>query len=106
MDKKNIYNIEKDLFSLVHSEFDKMLYNINNNKNKITNKELSMFMELNKEILNIRNLMENINNSLLKKNKPNLTCKDIEKMESYDKDNKSIKAFLPYLIYFRMMLDQ
>ena len=69
---KNIYNIEKDLFSLVHSEFDKMLYNINNNKNKITNKELSMFMELNKEILNIRNLMENINNSLLKKNKPNL----------------------------------
>ena len=106
MDKKNIYNIEKDLFSLVHSEFDKMLYNINNNKNKITNKELSMFMELNKEILNIRNLMENINNTLLKKKKPNLTIKDIEKMESYDKDNKSIKAFLPYLIYFRMMLDQ
>ena len=106
MDKKNIYNIEKDIFSLVHSEFDKMLYNISNNKNKITNKELSMFMELNKEILNIRNLMENINNSLLKKKKPNLTIKDIEKMESYDKDNKSIKAFLPYLIYFRMMLDQ
>ena len=106
MNKKNIYNIEKNLFSMIHSEFDKMLLNINRNKNKLSNKEICMFMELNKEILNIRNLMEDINNSLLKKNKDNLELSDVEKMDSYNKDNKSIKAFLPYLIYYRMMLDQ
>ena len=107
---KEITNIEKNLFSHLHSEFDKLLYNLNkpnkNNKN-LTISQITMISDVNKDLLNLTNSIEKINNSLLKNKNQNeqLTIKQIEKLEDFDKDNKTIKTFLPFIMYYRMMLD-
>ena len=102
---KEIIEIEKNYFSSLHSQIDKLLFNINKNK-KLSNKEIYMLSKFNKDLINITNLATQINNSLLKKNKNKLLKKDKDLLDDYDKDNKTIKNFLPYMMLYRMMLDK
>lgn len=102
---KEVSNLQKDLFSKLHSEYDKLIYNLNKPKQKLTISQISMISSLNKDLLSLTNSLEKINFSLLKNKKKEITKREIETLENFDKDEKSIKAFLPFIMYYRMMLD-
>ena len=113
MSIQQIQQIEKNFFSSLHSDFDKMLYNLSNIENQSKNIDQTDFVdfcELNKEILHIQNLILKINTNLIKKKDKSthfnkLTQKEIETLENFDNDRKCINAFLPYMMAYRMLLD-
>ena len=117
MNKEVIKSI-KPFFSELHSKIDKLFYNLDNNIDNIDNidnnldkknthldySNLSLIMKLNRDLLEVGFLIDQINNNMIKK-KQNLNKKDINQIEEYCKDEKIIKTFLPYMMYYRMCMD-
>ena len=94
---KEIIDIEKSHFSNLHSNFSKFIEKMNKDKN-IDNNTLKNIIILNKKFLEINNILE----SILYNKKIN----DIDELiENYSKNDKAINKFLPYIIYYRMMIN-
>lgn len=93
---KEIIDIEKSHFSNFHSNFSKFIEKINKDKNLDKN-TLKNIIILNKKFLEINNVLETI----LYDKKTN----NDELIENYSKNDKAINKFLPYIIYYRMMID-
>ena len=97
MNHSEIIDIEKAHFSNFHSNFSKFMKKINTSENLDTY-TLKNIIILNKKFLEINNILESINYN---KNNDNID-KIIKK---YNKNDKAINKFLPYIIYYRMMID-
>jgi hypothetical protein len=108
MENHELVNIEKNYFSEFHSNFSRFLNNINNINNKDLNGDtLKKIIIINKKILEINNLLETINYKYNKNKKKNIEINiDIDsELENYEKNDKSIKNFLPFLMYYRFLLE-
>ena len=103
MNKEVIKSI-KPFFSELHSKIDKLFYNIDKKNKDFNYSDLSLIMKLNRDLLEVGLLIDKINNNMIKK-KQNLNKKDLHQIEEYCKDEKIIKTFLPYMIYYRMCMD-
>lgn len=106
MNNIEIYDTEKSYFSNTHKNFNIFLNNIK--KKELSNDNLKKIIILNKKLLEINNILTDINYTIDKKtNKINKTNKTkIEKeIINYEKNDKTISKFLPYIIYYRLLLD-
>jgi len=111
-----IVNIEKLNFSNIHSEFDKFI-KVLNNKNNLTNESLEKIIILNKQMQEITtNLMElkyslekpdgkNNSKNNSKNNRKNNSKNNSKNIEDYEKNETAINAFLPYIFYYRFMMN-
>ena len=91
----NIYEIEKNNFSNLHSSFHKLLNNLKKNN------KLSKENEI--KILEINNCIEILNSKLITFN--NDTDYNLEnKLKEIDNDNKVINNLIPIALMYRMML--
>lgn len=97
MNHNDIIDIEKAHFSNFHSNFSKLINKLNTTNN-LDKKTLKNIIILNKNFLEINNILENI----LYNKKDN----DVDEIiDNYSKNDKAINKFLPYIIYYRMMID-
>jgi hypothetical protein len=102
MNSNDLHDIEKNYFSNTHSNFSKFLKNIKNKE--LTNDTLKKIIIINKKMLEVNNLLEDINYNINKKN-PRLTV-DIEKeLKDYEDNDKAVKHFLPYIMYYRFLME-
>ena len=102
MNNSEIYDIEKTHFSNIHKNFNIFLNNIK--KKNISNENLKKIIILNKKILEINNILTDINYTIDKKkinNKENIEAE----LDNYEKNDKTISQFLPYIMYYRFFLD-
>ena len=104
MDSIDIHDIEKNHFSNTHSNFDKFLKNIKNKKNNLSNDNLKKIIILNKKMLEINNLLEDINYSINKK-KSKLSINIEKELKEYEDNDKTIRQFLPYMMYYRFQME-
>jgi hypothetical protein len=99
MNKEDLIDIEKTYFSSIHSNFSKFINNIKNPNKSLDSNILKKIIILNKKFNEIDNLLQNINFS-------KEICFNIEnELEEYEKNDKAIQQFLPYILYYRMLLD-
>ena len=96
---KEIIDIEKSHFSNLHSNFSKFINNIKNPNKSLDSNTLKKIIVLNKKFNEIDNLLQNINFS--KEMGDNIE----NELEEYEKNDKAIQQFLPYILYYRMLLD-
>lgn len=97
-----IYDIEKSYFSNTHKNYNIFLNNIK--KKKLSNDNLKKIIILNKRLLEINNILEDINYTIDKTKNTNKL--NIEKeITNYEKNDKTISQFLPYIMYYRLFLD-
>jgi hypothetical protein len=102
---KEIIDLEKNNFSEFHSEFNKLLHNVNICDKNLDITNISKLSNINKELLNLTNLIKDFNLSIKKNNNQELDINSINKLKSFDKDKKTINSFLPYMLYYRMIID-
>ena len=102
---KEIVNLEKNNFSEFHSEFNKLLHNINQCDKNLDIINISKLSNINKELLNLTNLIKDFNISIKKNNNQELDISSINKLKDFDNDKKTINKFLPYMLYYRMIID-
>lgn len=105
MNSIDLYNIEKNHFSNTHSNFSKFLKNIKNIKEKDLSKDnLKKIIILNKKMLEINSLLEDINYGVNRR-KGKLPLKIENELKDYENNDKAIQQFMPYILYYRFMLD-
>lgn len=99
----NIIELEKGLFSNLQSEFYKFINSLSSNTD---NKQLSeKIILLNEQMRLLENMLYELkidiysNNS---NNSNNLFIKD--QLNDYEKDQKVIEKFKPFMLYYRFML--
>lgn len=102
---KELFSIEKNKFSSLHSDFHKLLNTISKYDNNIRNTELIYrFMELNELIDKLNSsvicLKEEI---LIEEQQMKKTNK--KKIKEIQNDNKAIKKFLPLIFMYRTLLE-
>lgn len=108
MNYEEIINIEKTHFSSIHSEFDKfikLLKQKNLKSEQIPNESLKQIIILNKKMDELYSHLNDLCYSLDKPNKINKQSKTNKEIENYEKNDNTIKSFLPFILYYRMMLD-
>jgi len=98
----DIYVIEKAHFSNTHRNYSRFLNNINNKH--LSKDTLKKIILLNKKMLEINNLLEDVNYNIDKK-KNNLPEHMERELQDYEKNDKAISHFLPYIIYYRFLLE-
>jgi len=102
MNSNDLYDIEQNYFSNTHSNFAKLLKNIKN-KN-LSNDNLKKIILLNKKMLEIDNLLQDINYNINKKNS-SLSINIDKELKEYENNDKTIKEFLPYMMYYRFLME-
>lgn len=103
MDSIDIHEIQKNYFSNTHSSFDKFLKNIKN-KNNLSNNNLKKIIILNKKMLEINNILDDINYEI-NKTKPKLSINVEKELIEYENNDRAVKQFLPYMMYYRFIMD-
>ena len=102
MNINSILDIEKNYFSSMHSNFDRLFKNLN--KKQLSNENLTKIILINKKILEINNMLEDINYNITKKRK-NKSINIKKEIEEYEKNDKAIQEFLPYILYYRFLME-
>ena len=100
----NIYQIQKNKFSSLQSKYHILLNNIKQNK-KFNEEIFYDLYEINSEMQSVQNKIDNLLYNLNSKNKKN-SEKKRNFMKDYKDDKKTINAFLPMMIYYRLLLQQ
>lgn len=93
-----IVNIEKSKLKDFQSAMDKYIFNINKFGSKIDNNNLVDILILNKQIEDVINQINENNINIFKKNKSNLSNKNRLELETYEKNNKILKKYLPLML--------
>ena len=107
MNYTELISIEKKHFSNIHSEFDKFtkLIKLLKHNNCLSSETLEKIIILNKHMQEITTNLMDINNDIkntnTKKNKKN----NKNMIDGYEKNEKAINAFLPYILYYRFLID-
>ena len=101
---KEIEDLELINFSNLHSSFDKYINTLR--KHKIYKSNIVDIMELNNKLHELEIFLEKIKMNILTKNSLQLDDSSYESLKEYDKDAKTIKTFIPFLMMYRMNLDQ
>ena len=96
---KEIIDIEKSHFSNLHSNFSKLINKIKNSNNSLDKNTLKKIIILNKKFSELNNLLEDLNYN--NKNFKNID----EELENYEKNDKAVKKFLPYILFYRFLLE-
>ena len=102
MNISDLHDIEKNYFSNTHSNFSKFLKNIKN-KN-LSNDNLKKIILLNKKMLEIDNLLQDINYNINKK-KTSISINIDKELKDFENNDKTIKEFLPYMMYYRFLME-
>ena len=99
----NIIELEKGLFSNLQSEFYKF---INSLKNNSDNKHLSeKIILLNEQMRLLENMLYELKIDIYSNNPNNSNNIFIkEQLNDYDKDQKVLDQFKPFMLYYRFML--
>tara|TARA_Y100001970_G_C13604020_1_gene541593 strand:+ start:132 stop:443 length:312 start_codon:yes stop_codon:yes gene_type:complete len=103
MDYSSIINIEKTYFSDIHSQFDTFIKMIKS-KDKVSEEVLKTIIVLNKKMQELSSDLEDLNYTLQKSEKRK-TKKMKKNIKLYEENEKIIKDFLPYMIYYRFLLN-
>ena len=105
---EKIIGIEKAFFSGLHSEFGKLLNMLSKNNKNIDGKVLfNNLLLINKQIIELENSINHLNNKLRIENifKNENNDNTIETVNNYSKDIETINKFKPLMIYYRLLLD-
>ena len=108
MNYEEIINIEKSHFSSIHSEFDKFIKLVkqkNCKKEQIHNDSLKKIIILNKKMDELYSELNDLCYSLGKTTSKTNTSKTNQEIEHYEKNHETIKTFLPFILYYRMLID-
>ena len=103
MDYSSIINIEKTYFSDIHSQFDTFIKMIKS-KDKVSEEVLKTIIVLNKKMQELSSDLEDLNYTLQKSEKRK-NKKMKKNIKLYEENEKIIKDFLPYMIYYRFLLN-
>ena len=96
----NIIELEKGLFSNLQSEFYKFINSLANNTD---NKQLSeKIILLNEQMRLLENMLYELKIDVYSNNPNNISIKD--QLNDYEKDQKVLEIFKPFMLYYRFML--
>jgi hypothetical protein len=99
----NIIELEKGLFSNLQSEFYKFINSLDNNSD---NKQLSKkIILLNEQMRLLENMLYELKIDIYSNNSNNSNNLFIkEQLNDYEKDQKVIEKFKPFMLYYRFIL--
>ena len=103
MDYSSILSIEKEHFSDIHSKFDSFI-NILSKKEKTDTHILKSIIVLNQKMKELSNEFDELN-YLLQISEKKKTKKMKKNIDNYEKNNQVIQDMLPYIIYYRTLLN-
>jgi hypothetical protein len=103
MDYSSIIDIEKSYFSEIHSKFDTFIKMLKS-KDKVSEEVLHNIILLNKKMQELSSDFEDLNYTLQKTEKRK-TEKMKKNIKLYEENDKIIKECLPYMIYYRHLLN-
>jgi|TARA_B110001469_G_C9616991_1_gene307280 hypothetical protein len=102
-----ISSLEKGLFSNLQSEFYKFIHileNHTNQHNKCSDSYLKKVIILNEQMRLLENMIHELKIDIYTNNVKN-TSNINKKIEDYDKDQKVLDYFKPFMLYYRFMLN-
>ena len=101
----NIFNIQKNNFSSFHSKYHILLNEIKKSNN-LNQAQIISLLKINNDLLKIQNDIDKLTFDICNKKRKNKNSeKNIELLNNHKKDNIAINAFLPAMIYLRMLLE-
>ena len=103
MDYSSIIDIEKSHFSDIHSNFDLFIKTLIS-KDNVDSDVLKSIIILNQKMKELSSDLDDLTYTLQKSEKKK-TKKMKSNIENYEKNNKVIKTMLPYMIFYRNMLN-
>jgi hypothetical protein len=103
MDYSSIIDIEKSHFSDIHSNFDSFIKTLIS-KDNVDSEVLKSIIILNHKMKELSSDLDDLTYTLQKSEKKK-TKKMKSNIENYEKNNKVIETMLPYMIFYRNMLN-
>ena len=100
----DIIKLEKTLFSSLHSKFQKLLNQLNNS-NKNSNNYLNKILLINKQILILENMINELKYDIIKDSDNLDNLDNSDELNEHLKDIDTIEVFKPYMLYYRLLLD-
>ena len=99
----NIVDLEKGLFSNLQSEFYKFINILDKKPDTLDELYLKKIIMLNEQMRLLETMIYELKIDKIK----NLKCEDKndELLVDYDKDQKVLDYFKPFMIYYRFLLD-
>ena len=100
----DISSLEKGLFSNLQSEFYKFINVLENKPKKSNNIYLKKIIIMNKQMQLLENMIQELKQDIYTTNTDINTNIINKKIEDYDKDNKVLDYFKPFMLYYRFIL--
>ena len=100
----NIITLEKGLFSNLQSEFYKFINVLDKTSNKDDEIFLKKIIILNEQMRLLENMIYELKMDKLRKSSKIDEHKTNELLNDYDKDQKVLDYFKPFMIYYRFLL--
>ena len=100
----NLIDLEIGLFSNLHSEFQKLINVLDNHPNKCGQESLKKIILLNEQMRILENMIYELKMDKLRNSNKIDEHKTNELIDDYDKDQKVLEYFKPFMIYYRFLL--
>ena len=100
----NIIELEKGLFSNLQSEFYKFINILEQSPDSIDDLYLKKIIVLNEQMRLLENMIYELKIDKLRNSNNIEEHKTNELLDDYDKDQKVIDYFKPFMIYYRFLL--
>jgi len=100
----NLVDLEKGLFSNLQSEFYKFMNVLDKTSNKTDELYLKKIIILNEHMRLLENMLYELKMDTLRKSNKIDTHKTNVLIDDYDKDQKVLDYFKPFMIYYRFLL--
>jgi hypothetical protein len=100
----NIVELEKGLFSNLQSEFYKFINILDKTPNNLDELYLKKIIILNEQMRLLENMIYELKMDKLRNSSKVYDNKTTELMIDYDKDQKVLDYFKPFMIYYRFLL--
>jgi len=100
----NLVDLEKGLFSNLQSEFYKFMNVLDKTSNKTDELYLKKIIILNEHMRLLENMLYELKMDTLRKSNKIDAHKTTVLIDNYDKDQKVLDYFKPFMIYYRFLL--
>lgn len=97
-----VIDFERALFSNLHSEFSKLMNSLKTSKNN--KNTLKKILLLNEQMRLLENMMYELKIDVFSNN-TSINQTKLQELEDYNKNEKALEHFKPYMLYYRFLLE-
>ena len=101
----NLSNLEIGLFSNLQSEFHKFINVLDNQPNKCNEHYLKKILLLNEHMRLLENMIYELKIDIYSNSSSSTLDKTTDELDNYEKNQRVIDKFKPFMLYYRLMMD-